>query len=242
MEKEQYEAMYRLEERSWYYRGMRRVMFTLLDEAIRHKRGLKILDAGCGTGINLKALEKYGEAVGVDVSAQAIAFCKKRGCDARKGSVEKLPFDDSSFDLVVCVDVIYHKEVKDDVKALKELERVCKPGGILLLKVPAYKFLFGNQDRATHTQRRYTAAELREKLEFTAFRVKRMTYANTFLFPFIAAKRLLGPKNQGEDADLEAYPVYIEALLLAILRFEAFLIKSFNLPFGVSLFCVARKA
>ena len=142
MEKEQYKIMYDIEESNWWYKGMRKILFSLLDTYLKKKKNLKILDAGCGTGINLNYLKKYGDVTGIDISDEAIKFSKKRGYKIKKANIEKLPFKDNTFDLVISLEVIYHKQVKNDIKALKEIHRVLKKRGLAIIRVPAKKILY----------------------------------------------------------------------------------------------------
>lgn len=238
MELQQYQIMYNIEAKNWFYRGMRKILFDLINKYVRKTD--RILDAGCGTGINLMYLGKYGKSVGIDFSKEAVKFCKKRGLKIKKGNVEKIPFKDNTFDLVTSIDVIYHKGVKDDLKALKEFYRVCEKNGYLVLRVPAFQFLYGNHDRAVHTKRRYTKNQIKLKLENAGFNVKKITYANMFLFPLALAHRFLGTREDNKS-DLKSGKNILNGVLLKILYFEAFLIKYFNLPFGISIFCVAKK-
>src|SRR5688500_3743515 len=127
--------MYRVEDTLWWYVGMRRIGEALLDG--RLQPGLCILDAGCGTGGNLRWLSRYGTAVGVDLATEAMRFCRlRRLTTTAQASVLNLPYPDATFDLVTSFDVIYHLDVADDVAALRELSRVLRPGGALLVRVP----------------------------------------------------------------------------------------------------------
>ncbi|HEX2187214.1 MAG TPA: methyltransferase domain-containing protein, partial [Chloroflexota bacterium] len=193
----EYEAMYRLEDRLWWYVGMRRVAERVLDgrlERVPQGRtaAQRILDAGCGTGGNLRWLEAFGSVYGIDLSAHAIGFCRQRGLQTvARGSVTALPYADRSFDLITSFDVIYHLGVEDDLAALREMHRVLRPGGHLLVRVPAIPQLASHHDAAVHTRQRYTLGELREKTERAGFEVLRASYANTLLFPLAAIARLM---------------------------------------------------
>jgi SAM-dependent methyltransferase len=204
----EYEAMYRLEDRLWWYTGMRRITAAALGERLSGAAGpLRILDAGCGTGGNLAWLTRvWGRsggrgagpqagwpAWGVDLSPLATAYCRRRGLTGvSRASVLELPFAEGTFDLVTSFDVIYHLGVADDVAALREMRRVLRPGGALFVRVPALEGLQSHHDVAVHTRQRYRAAELRRKAEAAGLRVERASYANTVLLPLAAASRLGG--------------------------------------------------
>jgi len=157
--------------------------------------------------------------------------------------VEALPFADSSFDLVTSFDVLYHLGVGSDVAALQEFNRVLRPEGLLLLRLPAYDFLRAHHDEAVHTRERYTKHKLGRRLHEAGFGAAKFTYANTLLFPLAAIKRLgerLFPGlSSGSDLTMP-HPV-VNGLMLALLRIEARLIRRTSLPFGLSLLCLATK-
>jgi len=245
MEKEQYQLMYELELHHWWYRGMQAITRSLLEGTLPKKAELAILDAGCGSGGMLLFLSRYGCTTGVDISPDALALSRSRELKKLiRGSIADLPLADGAFDLVTSFDVIYHRAVGEDVVALKELCRVLKAGGRLLVRVPAYEFMRGHHDEAVHTRHRYRAPELKEKLAATGFEVERMTYANTLLFPLAAAKRALERKKglAPEDAsDLRPLHPVADAIMGAVLGLEARLVPRIALPFGLSLFCVAKK-
>lgn len=245
MEKEQYEVMYNLEEENWWYKGMRKILFSLLDRYLERKENLRILDAGCGTGINIKHLSKYGKTIGLDSSKEAVRFCKKRGYKIIKGSVEKIPFKDNSFDLITCLEVIYHKDVKSDFKAIKELFRTLKNKGIIVIRVSAFKFLLSKHDKLVHTKRRYTLSEVKKIVEKAGFRIIKISYVNSIVFPFVLLFKLLNTKtklrNKSHKSDLEATPPFLNKLLTKVLYIESFLLKYINLPVGSSIICIAAK-
>lgn len=232
--------MYQLENTHWWYVGMRRISKAFLGHA-GNRRQLRVLDAGCGTGAGMDFLAPYGQAYGVDLSQDAIEFCQMRGKERlARSSVVDLPFVDSTFDLVVSFDVIYHRAVADDVQALREFHRVLNDGGRLLLRVPAFDFLRGHHDVMVHTQRRYTSRELAAKLKRAGFAVKRMSYANCLLFPLALAKRLRERDNSAAS-DVRPVGKLLNRLLVGVLGAEALWLRKFRLPFGVSVFALAQK-
>src|SRR3954467_14600791 len=151
MKEHTYPIMFRVEQSHWWYTGRRRILASFLEEICRPVTGRRprILDVGCGTGANLEMLSQFGDAEGVDVSQDALAFCRERGlANVHLGAAEKLPYEDESFDLVTALDVVEHLD--DDVGGLKEMRRVLKPQGRALLFVPAFMFLWGVQDGSSH--------------------------------------------------------------------------------------------
>ncbi|MBI5642594.1 MAG: class I SAM-dependent methyltransferase [Deltaproteobacteria bacterium] len=246
MDEREYRSIYELEDTHWWYVGLRSLVFESAEKSLKGKKPAASLDAGCGAGAALKSLSNRGRAAGIDYSPVSLGFCKKRGLTAlAQASVTELPFKDGSFDLVISLDVIYHSGVKDDVAALKEFRRVLKDGGILILNLPAYEFLRSPHDLANFTQRRYTKAVLQDRLRLSGLSMERLTYRNTFLFPMIAlvriAKKYLFSSGKGSGSDLIRLPSIINALLLMIISIENSILKVIDLPFGSSVFCVARK-
>src|ERR1044071_3126948 len=189
MQQHTYSIMYEVEGAHWWFVGRRRILESFVHRICGDlKRELnverpRILDVGCGTGANLEMLGQFGEAHGVDVSTDALAFCRARGLEhVRHGAAEKLPYEDGSFDLATGLDVVEHLD--DDVAGLSEMRRVLRPGGRVLLFVPAFMFLWGVQDDISHHRRRYTRAELTDAIERAGLSVERSTYANlTFFLP-----------------------------------------------------------
>ncbi len=244
MEKEQYQILFDLEMGHWWYAGMRAMAHALLEGCLGRRQGLAILDAGCGTGGTSQSLARWGRVWGVDLAPEAVALCRKRPKVAvAQGSVLCLPFADDSFDLVTSFDVLYHRAVPEDETALRETWRVLRPGGWLLVRVPAYESLRSSHDEAVHTRHRYTAAELRLKLEAAGFGVAKVSYANTLLFPVAALwrryQRAQGPPQK--VSDLRPTPPLINGLLKAILGAEARLLRHWGLPIGLSVWALARK-
>jgi SAM-dependent methyltransferase len=242
---EEYAVMYQVEDQHWWYLGMERITCGLLERALlpeREARLLKILDAGCGTGAVMKYLARYGEVTGFDFSAEALKFSRRRGHRRlAQASVLQIPLADGQFDAVVSFDVLCEIGV-DDRQALREFARVLKPGGIALLRLPAYAWLRGQHDVAVHLAHRYTRGEVIDKLRDSGLTPLHASYANTFLFPLAAAKRWserFRPQQQGSDLTLN--PGSVNGVLRAILSAEAPLVKSIGLPFGLTVTALARK-
>jgi SAM-dependent methyltransferase len=250
MEREQYAIMARREERHWWYAGMRGVALAVLGQALDGRRGLRILDAGCGTGGTTVELRRFGEVVGVDLAWEALEPARARGLAAlARASIEQLPFRTATFDVATSFEVVYHLGVASDTAALSEIHRVLRPGGLFVLRVPAHDWLRGEHDRLVHTRHRYSRAEVLSKLGQAGFAVERLTWANSLLFPPAVAKRLLervqpaGSENGTAEPDLWQPPATLNTLLQGVVGVEALAIpRGVSLPFGLSLLAVARAA
>lgn len=243
MLKSHYEDIAQNQDTHWWYMGMIVINESLLNTFLSKGEKAKILDAGCGPGAMLPLLQKYGDVIGVDISEEALKYAKKRG-KVIKGDIMKLDFKDNTFDLVVCMDVLYHMWVKDETKALKEFNRVLKKDGILLLREPAYNWLRGNEDRGSLTARRFSKMSISKNLANCGFRIVKLTYANFFLFPLVLMVRLVGslkPKSKQGQSDFFILPTFVNQLLYSFLKTERFLMRFVSLPFGSSLICVAKK-
>ena len=242
MQEHTYPIMFRVEQSHWWYTGRRKILAEFVEQICRQvtDRRPRILDVGCGTGANLLMLSKYGDAEGVDVSEDALAFCRERGLDkVRLGAGEKLPYEDATFDLVTAFDVVEHMD--DDLAGLREMRRVLRPGGRALLFVPTFMFLWGLQDDVSNHRRRYRLPELRRVLEQAGFEIERTTYANiTFFLPILLVRKLMrltGIKTETENTiNVSA----LNGVLGRVFGAESWLLKRMNLPFGVSGLCVAR--
>jgi ubiquinone/menaquinone biosynthesis C-methylase UbiE len=242
MYEHEYEAMYDLEDVYWWFIARRKLVQEIVGEETSGRAGVRLLDVGCGTGSNLAALAARTNSVGIDMSTEALSFCRRRGIEAVAHSrVEALPFPDASFEVVTALDMLEHTD--DDLAALAELRRVTSPGGLLLITVPAYGFLWSEHDEALKHRRRYTAYELRNKLTVSGFAVERTSYFITSLFfPILAARVLQGIRKRSThpQTSVRLLPKWLNASLVGLLDVERRIVRHINLPFGVTIVALAR--
>lgn len=242
MEPDIYGLMYENEERHWWYRGLRDLLFSTIKRHFGGRRDISVLDAGCGTGFNLKWLKELYDTSGVDISKCAIDYCKKRGLDCvKEASVSDLPYRDGMFDLVISFDVLYHRAVGDDVKAIGEMARVLKKGGILILNLPAFGHLMRSHDVKAHTARRYTARGITEKLRKNDLEVLKVSYRNAFLYPAALTLSLASRIVKSEASDLGGVNGVLNSVLYGMARADNVAVNAMGLPFGTSVYCVAKK-
>jgi SAM-dependent methyltransferase len=247
MRESYYDEYFRLDDSNWFFVARRRILLGMIDRHFARSAAPgapQILDFGCGTGLMLQHLERYGSPQGVDVDEQAIGFCRRRGlANVQLFDGRTLPFEDGSFSLVTSLDVFEH--IEDDLGAMREVARVLEPGGLLLAAVPAYQWMWGQQDEVNEHFRRYTARQLDARLAEAGFAIERSTYFNTILFPPIAAIRLgrrLMPRRGEPQSDFEGTPGgALNSLLTAIFGSESRWLRRRDLPFGVSVAAVARR-
>lgn len=242
MKEHTYPIMFRVEQAHWWYTGRRKILSGFVEEICRNvtDRRPRILDVGCGTGANLLMLSEYGEAEGVDVSEDALAFCRERGLSkVRLGAGEELPYEDGTFDLVTAFDVVEHMD--DDLAGLREMRRVLRPDGRVFLFVPTFMFLWGLQDDVSNHRRRYRLPELRRVLEEAGFEIERATYANiTFFLPILVMRKLMRLTGIKTDSENSINVSAFNGVLGRLFGAESWILKFINLPFGVSGLCVAR--
>jgi len=234
--------MSKAQDSHWWYRGMAAITKAIIGEYFAGGQSLRILDAGCGTGAGMAILKSYGMVFGFDISGHAINACKDRGENRlAMASLMALPFESESFDLVTSFDVLYYENVQDE-EALQEFKRVLVPGGKLFVRVPAFDWLRGIHDEKVSTGHRYTFKELSQKIQECGLDIRFMSYANTFLFPLIALKRLTEGwvfRQTNSDLALDLGP--LDRAFLQCLKLESRILKRKTLPFGLSLIALGEK-
>lgn len=242
MRAEQLQEMYELENEYWWFIGRRRIVRRLV-KRYAPEGDLRILDAGCGTGGTLEALDGLGELCGCDIAQEALGLARQRGIERlRQCSVTDMPFDDASFDVVVSCDVLEH--VPDDERAAREMARVLRPGGLMVVTAPAHMWLWSDHDEALSHQRRYRPAQLRALLEEAGVRIEKMTQAVMIALPAgLVYRTILGLlRREGQPkTSLVRLPGPLNQVLVWLLDIENALIRYVSLPLGTSLVLAARK-
>jgi SAM-dependent methyltransferase len=228
---------------SWWVRGRRDLVRAVLESQLNGAANGTVGDLGCGAGGMADVLRAHGEVVGIDISPLAVAVCRTRGYrNLAIGTLEGMPLRGDALDLAGITDVLEH--VEDDGRVLRECFRVLKPGGTLLITVPALSWLYSEHDRALGHVRRYSRGEIRRLLEACGFQVVRVTYFNALLLPVAVAVRLISAVRR--DARPQADPLDLANpwnwLAYRVLLLERSLIRVMDLPLGLSLLCVAHKA
>jgi ubiquinone/menaquinone biosynthesis C-methylase UbiE len=242
------------EDRHAWFAGRTRAILKVLDAelgAAPPGSRRKVLDLGGGAGNMAHHLAHYGAVFGVDTNPRPLAVAAQRALDAAQSVGEQLPFPANTFDLIALLDTVEH--IPDEMGVFAECQRVLKPGGKLMVTVPAWMSLWSYNDEINNHQRRYTAPELQQKLERSGLQVKRISYNNFFLFPLVAGLRALRPHKpelasphltQAEEVyqvEMEPIPEPMNTLLHGVYWLEAELLQRVNLPIGVSVICLAEK-
>jgi ubiquinone/menaquinone biosynthesis C-methylase UbiE len=245
MQQHTYAIMRRVEATHWWFVGRRRIIRSFVERLFpdlqANAKQACILDVGCGTGANLEMLSEFGAAEGVDVSPEALSFCRERGLENVKlGAAEALPYEDNSFDLVTGLDVVEHLD--DDLAGLKEMRRVLRRDGRAVLFVPAFMFLWGVQDDISHHRRRYALKELKRVVREAGFEVERATYVNiSFFTPILLGRLLMRATGLRPESENNITIGFLNGALGKLFAAERGPLRYFNFPFGVSIICVARR-
>lgn len=236
-----YDIENKIESFHWWFVVRRKLLQTILSFIDIPKNSLT-LDIGCGTGSNLKVLRSAGLcAIGLDQSRYALTLVRmKEDIPLLIGDLNQLPVKTKSIGLIIAMDIFEHLE--EDLVGIRESYRVLDEGGILIVTVPAFKFLWGIQDVVTGHRRRYSRKEIMKRLKAGGFDLVKSSYFNFFLFfPILFARwiiRCFGFKIESEN---EVNFPLINFLLKAIFSLELYVLKYFSFPFGVSIFCIAKK-
>ena len=245
MEPIEYRRMGELEERHWWFRAKRRLVYALL-QTWSDPAGGTVLDVGCGAGATLRELPRGYRAVGLDASPEALAICREKGLTRLvQGGTTEIPVAGGSADAVLALDVVEH--VEDDVAALREIARVLSPRGIAILTVPAHPFLWSSHDEALHHKRRYTRRMLEQRLARAGLAVRVGGYTQASAFPFAVLWRLgrrwlAGAGVGAGGSDVREVPQWVSDLAYCLTGWEVSFARLGRLPVGLSLVYVVSPA
>lgn len=251
MQKKDFEDLFNSEQTLWWFVGMERILKILLTTKVSVPANSAVLDAGCGTGGNLEAFQNWFKPkliTGLEYSTDALPFALKRNVKQLvQGSTTSLPFRDNTFDLVTSLDVIVQLPLASDPQtAINELVRTLKPGGTLIIRSAAYKWLRSNHDEALNSYHRFTVRDVVEMAKSANLEIVYTTYANFFLLPVAIVHRQI-QKMFSSNAESDVKPPTgffkpINSIFQLMLSFEGLLIRSgLSLPAGLSVICVCRK-
>jgi len=241
MERAVFDRMAELDQHHWWFRARRRILEELIVRVVRPPKGGRVLEVGCGTGHNLAMLGKFGEldASELDFAARTLST-KRLGREVKEAKLPDLSmFKRNEYDLVALLDVLEH--VPDDLGSLRAIHRRLKPGGALLLTVPANPWMWSAHDAAHHHFRRYTRKQLKELFLRSGLEIELLSYFNTLLYPLIAAARIAGKLLRRDSSDDKLPGERVNATLERIFSLEAGVLGRVPMPFGVSLVAVVRR-
>lgn len=239
MRSDLHNQIYHLEESYWWYKSRRNLIKELLPKC----KSLKILDIGCGTGKLMEELQPYGQIYGIDASPRAVSFCRSRHLQR----VYKTTFPrhrhlkHHRFDVIICLDVLEH--IRNDGLAIRTINQLLRPGGKLILTVPAYPWLFSYWDKISGHYRRYSTSQLQSLLSHAGFNIIKISHLYSFLLPIAIPFRFIRNHlfKKSPKSDFIKLASGVNQLLFNLATLERVLLKYINLPFGLSLLCVAQK-
>lgn len=240
MERIVYDRMAELDTQHWWYRARREVLAALIERAVKPPKGARILEIGCGTGHNLAMLGQFGhvDAVELDEAAREVASARlgRPVIGARLPELDGVP--EAGYDMIALLDVLEH--VEQDREALRSIARRLKPGGVILLTVPAFQWMWSAHDVVNHHKRRYSKRALRAAIADAGLKADFVGYFNSILFPVAVAARLASRVTGKEESDDKLPPAPINAAFKALFGLERHAIA--RLPFtpGVSIAAVVR--
>ena len=248
MNKDYYVEYYTLEREHWWFVVRAGIIKDRIAPYLNNQKSCKILNIGAATGSTSELLSQFGEVTSIEYDADCCAFTRERtNLQVQHGSILDLDFPDNNFDLVCAFDVIEH--VEDDQLAVEEMQRVCKPGGLVYITVPAYNFLWSEHDEVNHHFRRYTLGGLKKLFDRKRVKFLYHSYFNSLLFIPIATFRLLSKmipsswyrKGAGADNTILDNDSIVNKILFQIFNMERKLLKVMKFPFGVSIMLLLRK-
>jgi SAM-dependent methyltransferase len=245
MDKSEYLRMYHLESTFWWYK----VLHELVDFNIKKNKkeeAISILDAGCGTGRMMEICQKYGTVSGIDFSTYAVCLAKKRGLsNIEIGDLNDYEFENKTYDTVVCLDVLYHSAIQNDLAVIEKFYHSLKTNGILIINLPAFDYLKRSHDIVVHTKKRYRKKAFENDLKEIGLTILKSGYRMPHLYFIILVSKLFRKKSRSNESesDLKELPAWLNTMLLFFGRLENwFFNHGMSLPIGSSLFIVAKKS
>lgn len=243
MNPDAYKEMANTEASHWWYVARRKIISDMLRK-LNISPSAKILEIGCGTGGNLEMLSQYGEISAIEKDPGAIEIAKEKHngrYTIKQGSCpDNIPYEKKYFDIICMFDVLEH--IEEDKETLVNIKNFLKDDGFLVLTVPAYQWLFGHHDEFLHHKRRYTLSAISTLTKSSGYSTFYVSYFNTLLFPLVAIVRLKEKfSKQKNAAGGKTPPVIVNKILMKIFGAEAFFLRNFNFPFGVSIIGVFKK-
>lgn len=246
MERDEYSKMYDLEASYWWFLGKQSLVKSQIGRLpLPGFKEVRLLDVGAGTGIIMKVLEKFGKVCGMELSLEAIGFLKRRNLDpiVRSDANDALPFRNETFTVITCLDVLEHLD--NDVDLIREMFRVCRPGGYVLVTIPAFQAFWSVHDKVLHHRRRYTKNRLLAILKKTDFRVLKLSYYNVMMsIPILVIRKIRAsriPLQESQSDFSIQLPSFFNRALTGLYRAEISLLRFFSYPFGVSLVVTLQK-
>ena len=239
MERVIYQHMEEFDGKHWWYRARRRILAALIRREVHLPPNAVVLDVGCGSGHNLPMLGEFGTVDAVELDDQARAIAAQRlGRPVMNAPLPELDgVPDRHYDLIGAFDVIEH--IQDDRGALESIAKKLKPGGTLLMTVPAHQWMWSSHDVLNHHKRRYSKGSLKRLIDGSPLKLRKVGYFNSLLFPVAVAQRMASKLRGNEDADLALPPAPLNGALEAVFASERHLVGRLPFPPGLSLFAVA---
>ncbi|HEX4694485.1 class I SAM-dependent methyltransferase [Sphingomonas sp.] len=234
-----YDRMAEHDSTHWWYTARRDVLHDYIAREANLPEEAHILEIGCGTGHNLVMLRQFGtvDAIEIDPAARAIAS-RRLGKPVGDAPLPALPgVPRRAYDMIAVLDVVEH--IDDDVAALRAMKDCLKPGGKVLIAVPAHQWMWSAHDVVNHHHRRYSKASLRKALDAAGLVPHKLGYFNSLLFPLAAAARVAGRITGRDDSDDSPPPGPVNKLFEAIFRAERHLVGRMPMPVGVSILTLA---
>lgn len=242
MTKQEFDKINRLEGSHWWYAGMREISFDILSRFMKKTGGLRSLDIGCGAGGNLKELQKFGDASGVDLDPYAVELCRQNGFDCRVGDLKNLDLAEAAYDVITLFDVLNQIPYGQAPKVLADLKNALKEGGILMMREPAMKIAAGKHDEAVNIHFRLERREAEKLVVETGFEVLYVGYINALLFlPIFIKRKVDYMMSSSPRSDVYVHGAVVNTMLLSILRLEKLMLRFLKPPFGISILIVAMK-